>query len=35
VKDNRIFVFDNDYAMIPGPRLLRFIEDLAEQLHPD
>jgi iron complex transport system substrate-binding protein len=35
VKDNRIFIFDNDYAMIPGPRLLRFIEDLAEQLHPD
>ena len=35
VKNDRILVFDNDYAMIPGPRLLRFVEDLAKQLHPE
>jgi len=35
VKDHRILVFGNDYAMVPGPRLLRFVEDLAERLHPE
>jgi iron complex transport system substrate-binding protein len=35
VKEQRILVFDNDYALVLGPRLLRFVEDLAEQLHPD
>lgn len=30
VRDKRIFVFPVDYATIPGPRTLRFVEELAE-----
>jgi iron complex transport system substrate-binding protein len=35
VKDHRTYVFDGDSAAVPGPRLLRFVEELAAQLHPD
>ncbi len=30
IRDNRVFVFPVDYATIPGPRTLRFIEELAD-----
>ena len=30
IRDKRVFVFPVDYATIPGPRTLRFIEELAD-----
>jgi iron complex transport system substrate-binding protein len=35
VRNSRIVVLDDDYAMVPGPRMLRLVEDLAQQLHPE
>ena len=35
VKNNRVLIFDQDYASVPGPRFLHLVEDLARQLHPD
>ncbi len=35
VKHHRVFIFDQDYAYVPGPRFLRLVEDLARQLHPE
>lgn len=34
VKNHRILIFEQDYAHIPGPRFLQFVEDLAQRLHP-
>jgi ABC-type Fe3+-hydroxamate transport system substrate-binding protein len=33
VKNHRTYVFDSDSAAVPGPRLLRFVEELAEEIH--
>jgi iron complex transport system substrate-binding protein len=33
VKNHRTYVFDGDSAAVPGPRLLRFVEELAEEIH--
>jgi iron complex transport system substrate-binding protein len=35
IRDEKIHVMTEDYAMVPGPRFIRFIEDLAARLHPD
>ncbi len=35
VKRRRVFVLDQDYAFVPGPRFLRLIEELARLLHPE
>jgi iron complex transport system substrate-binding protein len=35
VKNNRVFVFDQDYAYVPGPRFLKLVEDLARAIHPE
>lgn len=35
VRDGRVFVFTDDFLPVPGPRLVRFTEDLARALHPD
>lgn len=35
VKRGRVFIFDQDYAYVPGPRFLRLVEDLARLLHPE
>jgi iron complex transport system substrate-binding protein len=34
VKNHRVYAFDRDYATVPGPRFILFVEDLAEVLHP-
>ncbi len=35
VRTGRVLVFTQDFLAIPGPRLMRFIEDLARALHPE
>jgi iron complex transport system substrate-binding protein len=35
VKNNRILIFDQDYAYVPGPRFLKLVEDLASAIHPE
>jgi iron complex transport system substrate-binding protein len=35
VKSHRVFVFDQDYAFVPGPRFLQLVEELAKKLHPE
>jgi iron complex transport system substrate-binding protein len=35
VKNVRVHVIDDDFAMIPGPRFVRLVEKLAELLHPE
>ncbi len=34
-KQHRVYAFDRDYATVPGPRFIRFVEDLARLLHPE
>jgi iron complex transport system substrate-binding protein len=35
VKEHRIYALDRDYSTVPGPRFIRFVEDLARLLHPE
>ncbi len=35
VRDNRVCVLRDDYAFIPGPRLILLVEKLARLLHPE
>ncbi len=35
VKNGRVYVFDEDYMTIPGPRFVLVIERLARVLHPE
>ena len=35
VKQHRIYAFNRDYSTVPGPRFIRFVEDLAQLLHPE
>ena len=35
VKNGRVFVFDEDFMTIPGPRFVLVIERLARALHPE
>ena len=33
VRDHKVFVLDDDFASIPGPRYIRLVEKLAQLLH--
>ena len=35
VKKDRVYIVKNDYAVIPGPRFILLLEDLARIIHPD
>ncbi len=35
VRDGRVYQIFDDYATVPGPRAILFIEDLARLLHPE
>ncbi|MBI3014734.1 MAG: ABC transporter substrate-binding protein [Candidatus Tectomicrobia bacterium] len=35
VRRGRVYVFHQDYAVIPGPRFVLLLEDLARTLHPE
>lgn len=35
VQFNRIYVFNDDFASIPGPRFVELLEKMARTLHPD
>jgi iron complex transport system substrate-binding protein len=35
VRTGRVYVFTQDLLPVPGPRLVRFVGDLARTLHPD
>jgi iron complex transport system substrate-binding protein len=35
IKRRRVAIFDHDYDCIPGPRFIRFVEDLARTIHPE
>jgi len=35
VKRHRVYAINRDYATVPGPRFIRFVEDLARLLHPE
>jgi iron complex transport system substrate-binding protein len=35
VRDGRVLLFDQDYAVVPGPRFIRLVEDLARAIHPE
>ena len=35
VRAGRVFVFTGDFIPVPGPRLVRFVGDLARVLHPE
>lgn len=34
VKNDRIKIMNQDYAVVPGPRFILFLEDLAQIIHP-
>jgi len=34
-RDRRIYVFEKDYMVIPGPRFILALEDIAAVLHPE
>ena len=35
IKKNRVYVLNEDYAVIPGPRFILLLEDLAHILHTE
>lgn len=35
VQENRVYVFGDDFASIPGPRFILLLEKLAKTLHPE
>jgi iron complex transport system substrate-binding protein len=35
VKKGRVYSLNRDYVIVPGPRFIRFVEDLAQLLHPE
>ena len=35
VKNNRVYIVSEDYIVIPGPRFILFLEDLARIIHPE
>jgi iron complex transport system substrate-binding protein len=34
-RDNRIYLFEKDYMVIPGPRFILALEDIARKIHPE
>ena len=35
VKQRRVYAINRDYSIVPGPRFIKFVEDLARLLHPE
>jgi iron complex transport system substrate-binding protein len=35
VKNGRVYVFDQDYAVVPGPRFIATLEQMARAIHPE
>ena len=35
VRNDRVFLIADDFATVPGPRFIRFVEKLARLLHPE
>ncbi len=35
VRQNRVYLVDDDFATVPGPRFILFVEKLARLLHPE
>ena len=35
IKNNRVVIFSNDYIVIPGPRFILLLKDLAKTIHPE
>ncbi len=35
VKNNRVYIISEDYAVIPGPRFILFVEELTRIIHPE
>jgi iron complex transport system substrate-binding protein len=35
VKNNRVYLFEQDYVVIPGPRFIFLLEKMARVLHPE
>ena len=35
LQNDRVYIVGNDYAVIPGPRFILFLEDLARLIHPE
>lgn len=35
VKNQQVHILSQDYAVIPGPRFILFLEDLARMIHPE
>lgn len=35
VKNNRVYELTGDYVVIPGPRFIKTLEDVAKSIHPD
>ncbi|MFW5698039.1 MAG: ABC transporter substrate-binding protein, partial [Fimbriimonadaceae bacterium] len=34
VQNNRVYILDDDYALIPGPRVVELLRDFANRIHP-
>jgi iron complex transport system substrate-binding protein len=34
VQNNRVYILDDDYALIPGPRVVELLIDFANRIHP-
>jgi iron complex transport system substrate-binding protein len=35
VKKDRVYVFGEDYVVIPGPRFILILEEMARVIHPE
>ena len=35
VRQGRVLIFDQGHDIVPGPRVVRLVEDLARRLHPE
>jgi len=35
VKEGRVYLFEQDYTVIPGPRFIALLEDMARAIHPE
>ncbi len=35
VKNDRVYLFSEDYAVIPGPRFVKVLEKMARMIHPE
>lgn len=35
VKNGRVYLFEQDYSVIPGPRFIAILEEMAKAIHPE